>query len=377
MQDLRSLPNNPRKIVGEAFDKLKERIQARGFHDVLKVDTEGYVLSGNQRKRALTDLGIQEVTVLVPSRELTKEERDKIILESNRNDGIWDMDMLANEFDLETLLDVGFLEKELDISLSSTEEEPSVPAMGAEAKSARGDLYIMGEHRLLCGDSTDLDDVGKLMDGKKSNMVFTDPPWKVAIGLDSNPRHRQREGLINDDLGEDFPEFLQKTAVSISQFNTGDIYCVMGCEEWPTIHKALTEADLHWSSTIVWVKDQFVLGRSKYHRRYEPIWYGWPSKSSYVGDRAQDDVWEMPRPKTSEEHPTMKPIALVEKAIMNSSNRGEIVLDLFLGSGTTLLAAHNAGRICYGIELDPKYVDVIVKRWEEHTGLKAEKVDSL
>lgn len=127
VSDLRELQNNPRKIQEEAFEKLKERITARGFHDVLKLDTEGYILSGNQRKRALTDLGIQEVTVLVPSRELTKEERDKVILESNRNDGIWDMDMLANEFDLETLLDVGFLEKELDIDLSDPKDD-IVPA---------------------------------------------------------------------------------------------------------------------------------------------------------------------------------------------------------------------------------------------------------
>lgn len=136
---MRELQNNPRKIQGEAFEKLKERITARGFHDVLKLDTEGYVLSGNQRKRALTDLGIKEVTVLVPSRELTKEERDKVILESNRNDGIWDMDMLANEFDLETLLDVGFLEKELGLADSiagnSGNDEPEVcPECGQKIK---------------------------------------------------------------------------------------------------------------------------------------------------------------------------------------------------------------------------------------------------
>lgn len=372
LSDLKDLPNNPRLIKGEAFERLKKSIEERGYHGVLKLDTEDIIISGNQSKKALLALGITEVNTLKPDRALTKQERDKIILESNRSAGEWDFNILGNEFELEDLLDVGFKESELDIDLSD-DGGGGAPPLPTEATSKLGDLYILGEHRVLCGDSTNPEDVARLMNERKSSMVFTDPPWNVAIGMDLNPRHRQREGLINDNLGVDFPAFLAASARIIADYNEGDIYCVMGCEEWPTIHKALTDVGLHWSSTIVWVKDQFVLGRSKYHRRYEPIWYGWLSKSTYVADRKQDDVWEFPRPKVSEDHPTMKPIELVEKALMNSSERGGLVLDPFLGSGTTLLAAEKTGRTCYGMELDPKYVDVIVKRWEEFTGQKAQK----
>ena len=199
-------------------------------------------------------------------------------------------------------------------------------------------------------------------------MVITDPPWNVAIGLDSNPRHRQREGLVNDNLGINFFEFLEKTARSIKDFNKGDTYCVMGCAEWPNIHKALTDAGLHWSSTIIWAKDIFVLGRSNYHRQYEPIWYGWKDKSTYKADRKQTDLWQFKRPRISDEHPTMKPVELLEKMIINSSVEQDIVLDLFLGSGSTLVAAQKTNRVCYGTEIDPHYCDVIVQRYVDYTG---------
>ena len=218
-------------------------------------------------------------------------------------------------------------------------------------------------------------DVERLMNGNKAIMCFTDPPWNVAIGMDSNPRHRQREGLINDKLEpQQFKQFIVGFAKNLALVCTGDVYCVLGASEWPTLDASLREVGFHWSATVIWVKDQFVLGRSKYHRRYEPIWYGWLSKgkSSYSGDRAQDDVWEIPRPKVSEEHPTMKPVELVANAIKNSSQSGDIVIDLFGGSGSTLIAAEQLNRICHTMELDPKYVDVIVKRLENLTGEKAE-----
>lgn len=150
-----------------------------------------------------------------------------------------------------------------------------------------------------------------------------------------------------------------------------DIYVVMGCAEWPNIHAALSAAGFHWSSTIVWVKDIFVLGRSNYHRRYEPIWYGWQKNSSYRADRKQDDVWEFKRPTRSPEHPTMKPVELVERAILNSSAKGDTVLDLFGGSGTTLIACEKTGRYCRMVELEPGYCQVIIDRWQEFTGRKA------
>jgi len=230
------------------------------------------------------------------------------------------------------------------------------------------------DHRIMCGDSTKKDDVELLMDGKKAQMVFTDPPWNVAIGQDSNPRHRQREGLENDCLSpEEFKSFLQSFALLMAQHCSGDIYCVLGASEWPTLDLCLRQAGYHWSATIIWVKDIFVLGRSKYHRRYEPIWYGWhkDGTSSFGERRDLDDVWEIARPRVSEGHPTMKPVELMVRAIQNSSLPNAIVYEPFCGSGSTLLAAQKLGRRCYGMEIAPEYCDVIIKRYEDFTGKKA------
>ena len=210
-----------------------------------------------------------------------------------------------------------------------------MPAPPDEATTKPGDLWILGDHRLLCGDSTKPEHVARLMEGATARMLFTDPPWNVGIGQDSNPRHRQRPGLQNDSLPpEAFRAFLDGFVGAIKEHVTGDFYCVLGASEWPTLDSALRGHGYHWSATIIWVKDTFVLGRSKYHRRYEPIWFGWHTagKSSFGDARNLDDVWEVPRPKRSEEHPTMKPVELVIRAIQNSSLAGDLVVDPFGGS---------------------------------------------
>ena len=209
--------------------------------------------------------------------------------------------------------------------------------------------------------------LARLWGGGMADMVFTDPPWNVAIGTDKNPPHRQRRGLINDNLGCGFQDFFKEIAKQINNFikEDGDIYIVMGIEQISQMHLLLLEQKLHWSATIIWVKDIFVLGRSNYHRRYEPIWYGLKRNSSFNGDRTKNDVWEIPRPKKSEEHPTMKPIALIINAIMNSSEINNIILDSFLGSGSTLIACEQTDRICYGMEIDPIYIDVILRRYHK------------
>ena len=216
--------------------------------------------------------------------------------------------------------------------------------------------------------ATDRESWARLMAGQRATMCVTDPPWNVAIGKDSNPRHRQREGLENDDLSpEEFQAFLKGFAANLLEHVEGDLYCCLGASEWPTLDRTLRNLGFHWSATIIWVKDMFVLGRSKYHRRYEPFWYGWhkKGKSSYVGERDQDDVWEFDRPRVSDLHPTIKPLELFSKAIENSSRIGQIVVEPFLGSGTTLIASEQLGRICYGIDKDPKYVAVTLERASE------------
>lgn len=257
------------------------------------------------------------------------------------------------------------------------EDEP-LPDIPDKPIAKRGDVWGLGDHLLLCGDAVTGNELELLMSKRADvDMVFTDPPWNVGIGLDSNPRHLQREGLVNDNISdEDFIDFLNATARTLHHYCKGDMYCMMGCERWPNIDAVMRNAGFHWSATIIWAKDIFVLGRSKYHRQYEPIWYGWPekSKSSFRAGRDKSDLWEFDRPRVSAEHPTMKPIELVQHAINNSSKPGDVVFDPFVGSGTTIIAAEQLGRICYSVEIDPGYVDVAVKRWENFTGQKAKKI---
>lgn len=365
--------NNAKKHDKKQIAQIAASIKEFGFNQPIVIDNHGVIIVGHGRYEAAKLLGLQDVPTITA--KLSEEKARAYRLADNKlNESDWDMSLVIEELKLLTPALVDLTGFERDLILETEEDEDSVPEPKEKTKTKIGDIFQLGEHRVMCGDSTKLEHVEQLMAGKRTDMCFTDPPWNVAIGLDSNPRHRQREGLINDNLGENFFDFLKIAAANIALFNDGDLYCVMGCEEWPNIHRALTDADLHWSSTIVWVKDIFVLGRSKYHRRYEPIWYGWKEKSTFCADRKQDDVWEFPRPKKSEEHPTMKPVELVQHAIVNSSPRGGAVLDLFLGSGTTLIAAEKTERICYGMELDPQYVDVIIERWEKFTGQKAKKI---
>jgi DNA modification methylase len=251
-----------------------------------------------------------------------------------------------------------------------------VPAPPDKAITQPGDIWVLGDHRLMCGDSTKPEDVAALMNGKKAKMMFTDPPWGVAIGLDSNPRHRQRKGLANDNLPpEQFQQFLEGFVAAVKPHLAGDVYCVLGASEWPRLDQTLRAQGFHWSATIIWVKDVFVLGRSKYHRRYEPLWYGWheKAKSSFLDRRDVDDVWEIPRPKRSEEHPTMKPVQLPTRAILNSSIPGDVVVDPFGGSGSTLIAAEQTGRRAHVMELEPAFCDLIWQRWERFSGRKAQR----
>ena len=231
-----------------------------------------------------------------------------------------------------------------------------------------GDIWLLGKHRLMCGDSTNIGEVARLMDGAKARMIFTDPPWNVDYGGNSHPSWNQRQ-ILNDKMStEEFGEFLRKTfRAAASVCEPGAMgYIVMSAQEWGNIMTALADTGFHWSSTIIWYKDSLVLSRKDYHTQYEPIWYGWlegEKRLCPLQDRQQSDVWEIDRPKKSVEHPTMKPIALPGKAINNSSHTDDVVLDLFGGAGSTLLACEQTGRVNYTMELDPKYCDVIVKRF--------------
>lgn len=371
VDSIKPYENNPRKN-DEAVPKVIESINKYGYRTPIIVDENMVVLCGHTRLKAIKQLGWATVPFVVQYTDLNEQQKNGYRILDNKTGEYaeWDFDQLLKDFKRDDLFDLGFDFKDLGKD-PREDKEDEIPEVKETPKTVLGDIYQLGDHRLICGDSTTSKTYESLMQGNKATMCFTDPPWNVAIGLDSNPRHRQREGLINDKLPqEDFEAFLCGFIDNVKQYLIGDIYCVLGNEQMPTLDYLFRKADFHWSSIIVWVKDIFVLGRSKYHRRYEPIWYGWPEgvSSSYCAGRDQDDVWECKRPKRSDAHPTMKPVELVERAVINSANPGDIVLEPFCGGGSTLIACEKNKRKCYAIELDPKYCDVIVSRYVQFTG---------
>jgi DNA modification methylase len=255
------------------------------------------------------------------------------------------------------------------------EGEDDIPETPEDPISRPGDLWILGNHRLLCGDSTVVTDYEKVLGGVKADLCFCDPPYNVdyAGGVGAEKAGKGRR-IKNDALGDAFGQFLNDACVLINMHTDGAVYICMSSSELQTLQAAFKSAGGHWSTFIIWAKDRFTLGRADYQRQYEPILYGWPEgvKRHWCGDRDQGDVWNIQRPSKNDLHPTMKPVALVERAIRNSSRKGDLVFDPFGGSGTTLIAAEKTGRHASLIELDPKYVDVIVRRWQEFTGREAQ-----
>lgn len=354
-------PVNARTHSKKNIEAIKTSLSRFGQRLPIVVQKKGMVVrAGNARVIAAKDLGWSHIAAIVVNE--SDLEATAYGIADNRTAELaeWDDAALVQTLaqlqkeDASAAIATGFSMDEIErllakAGIANFAQEPEVPEIPLKPITQAGDVWELGPHRLVCGDSSDQDVIGALVGNVAVQMIFTDPPWNVAIGKNSNPKWRQREGLENDDLGADFSGFLTAWSSACLPYLKGDLYCVMGCGEWPAIDASLRDAGMHWSGTLVWLKDSFVIGRSNYHRRFEPIWYGWPAKikSSFIGGRDQDDVWEFHRPKVSAEHPTMKPIALVEKAIRNSSCRGGNVFDPFLGSGTTLLAAERTERVCH------------------------------
>jgi DNA modification methylase len=381
---------NSRTHSSEQVAQIAASIKEFGFRNPILVDGVG-IIAGHGRLMAAQKLNLDKVPTIDCS-DMTESQKKAYIIADNKlalNAG-WDTAMLSIEmkdledegFDLGLL---GFDDKELNALLEpevvdGLTDEDAVPELPDEPKSKLGDIYILGNHRLMCGDSTSLDAVEKMMDGDKASLVVTDPPWNVAYGtnLANNAQGYKQRTIMNDNFEttQEWEDFLSGFMGNIIAFTMKGcpIYCVMGASEWPAIDKALRAGGFHWSSTIIWAKDTLVLSRKDYHTQYEPIWYGWKDDGPRiwtVQDRKQSDVWECKRPKRSELHPTTKPVELIERAVLNSSNAGTIVFEPFGGSGSTLIACEKTGRKARVMELDPKYCDVIVKRWEDFTGKKA------
>jgi DNA modification methylase len=296
----------------------------------------------------------------------------------------WDKEALREIASTTGDLFTGFEPAELEtlVGVSTATDATTVSDPGAEINRAEelqakwqvqpGQVWRLGKHRLMCGDSTQRSDVARLMGGSLADMIWEDPPWNVDYGGSEHPSYSDRT-MNNDNLGEKFSIFVELFVTQMRRFCKpgAPTYVVMGAQEWPVITATLQKIGFHWSSTIIWVKDQLVMSRKDYHTQYEPMWYGWDNRAPRLvelTDRTQSDVWFIDRPRKSEEHPTMKPLELVERAILNSSQPGDIVLDLFAGSGSTLIACEQAGRVCRTMDNDPKYTAVVLERWCVATG---------
>ncbi len=358
-----------------------------GFTNPILAGSDGVIVAGHGRLAAAQKLGLDAVPVVVLD-HLTPTQRRALVIADNRiaeNAG-WDEELLRIE--LEGLQDEGF---DLDLTgfdadalaerLAGDEpvnegqsDEDAVPEVGETPVSRPGDVWQLGPHRLLCGDATLAESYEALLDGKAVDMVFTDPPYNVNYANSAKDKLRGKDrAILNDNLGDGFHAFLQAALTPMVAHCRGAIYVAMSSSELDTLQSAFRAAGGKWSTFIIWAKNTFTLGRADYQRQYEPILYGWPEGATrhWCGDRDQGDVWHFNKPRVNDLHPTMKPVELVERAIRNSSRPGDVVLDPFGGSGTTLIAAEKSGRQARLIELDPKYVDVIVRRWQEYVGAQA------
>jgi len=382
IKDVKPNPKNPRVIKDDKFKKLVKSINE--FPDMLNkrplvcftdIDGKFVVLGGNMRLKACKEIGLKEIPIILAD-EWNEEQKHEFLIKDNVGFGEWDWDSLANEWDVEKLEDWG-LDLPIDLSvkeeLEAEEDEFDVPEGGIETDIILGDLFEIGEHRLLCGDSTDSEQVALLMNGKKADMVFTDPPWNVNYGAvkEGNAMGYKPRTIMNDSMStDDFKDFMGSAFAMMAMHSKKGCptYVVMSAQEWGNLMLTLHENGYHWSSTIIWNKSHLVMSRKDYHTKYEPIWYGWldgAPRLCPVEDRKQSDVWDVDRPTKSELHPTTKPIELINIALKNSSKEGNLVMELFTGSGSTMVASHQLNRKCYGMELDPKYCQVIVDRMKK------------
>lgn len=365
ISELKAYENNPRKN-DQAVDAVASSIKEFGFKVPVIITNENIIVAGHTRIKACEKLGITKVPCIVAD-DLNEDQIRAFRLVDNRTAEIadWDLDKLKLEFDnIELDLDLfGF--EELQKKLSDDQEDDDfdeTSAIPEIAYSQKGDIFELNGHRLMCGDSTNPKIVEKLMNGATADMIFTDPPYNVdyegATGMKIK-NDKQKDS--------DFLAFLSKSFSNMANSLKagGAVYCCHADTEGLNFRTAFKGAGLKLSSCLIWVKNSLVLSRQDYHWRHEPILYGWKEGAShyFAEDRTQDTIWEYDKPKANDLHPTMKPIPLVARAISNSSRKNEIVLDLFGVSGTTLIASEKLNRRAYLMELDERYMDVIVKRY--------------
>lgn len=373
LEELKEYSNNPR-LNDEAVEYVAKSIEEFGFKVPIIVDKDNVIVAGHTRKKAATRLGLKEVPVIVAD-DLNADQIKAFRLADNKvaEYSEWDMDLLMIELnDIEfEMEDFGFDDAEIE-DIEEAEEDDFEVEVPEEPKSKLGQIYQLGKHRLMCGDSTKQEDVDELMDGKKVDLFITDPPYNVSY----TGKTKEMLTIENDEMAdEDFRQFLVdafKTADEVMK--PGSAFYIWHADlEGYNFRGACKDIDWQVRQCLIWVKNSMVMGRQDYHWKHEPCLYGWKPGAAHKweADRKQTTVLEFDRPNKNLEHPTMKPIPLFDYQIKNNTVKGDNVLDLFGGSGTTLIACEQSGRESYTMELDPKYVDVIIKRWEEYTRKKA------
>jgi len=379
---------NARTHTDEQVAQIAGSIAEFGFVNPVLVGEDKVIIAGHGRLLAAQRLGLSEVPVIVLD-HLNEIQRRALVLADNQisanagwNDELLSLelsDLASDEFDLSLL---GFTEDALNELLNNSNDpglvdEDAVPEVEPNPVSQLGDVWQLGNHRVMCGDATSAEAMSALMDGQMADMVFTDPPYNVDYGnAAKDTRQTKDRRILNDNLGDAFYDFLHGAMIQMLSVTKGALYVSMSSSELDTLQKAFRDAGGKWSTFIIWAKNTFTLGRADYQRQFEPILYGWKEGNDHFwcGARDQGDVWFINKPNKNDLHPTMKPVELVERAIRNSSKSQDIVLDAFGGSGTTIIACEKTGRYGRVLELDPKYVDVIIKRWQDYSGSMATRV---
>lgn len=400
IEDLRAAEYNPRKITASRLNDLKNSLRAHPeYLETERIVVNSYpgrenvIISGHARVLAAKELGWTEIPCDVISVPLEDEKSRNVT--HNKHWGEFEADplrtlILENEEAMQNCMPGDEFDKIINsIEEDAEPEEEQVTAImdGEDPITVLGDVWQLGDHVITCGDSTDQAVYTRIMQGEKASMCFTDPPYNVDMDSSTDRPKFKHRSIEGDHMEiDEWTKFVDLWLANIRANLNGAIYICMSTKEWPSLHAAFISAGFHWSTTILWVKSNFIIGRSDYQRQHEPIMvgrinndlkeskaepmlYGWPegNRHKWNGGRDQGDAWFFKKPSKNPTHPTMKPVELVAKAVSNSTDRGDTVLEPFLGGGSTLIACERLGRKCRGIELSPRFVDACIARWIGHT----------
>lgn len=390
--DLKPYERNPRRISKEAFARLVSDLRLNGYHQRIIATPDLRVIGGHQRIKALQEIGLERVKVLTPNRDIPPAQFREMLVKDNLPFGEFDFDMLSADFEPDELIEWGMPAEWLQLPDGGEEgntDPDEVPAVAAAPISVRGDVWLLGDHRIMCGDSTSATDVETLLDGNTPHLMVTDPPYGVEydaswrVGHDKNIGKKiggknqggRALGKVQNDDRADWREAWDLFPGDVAYVWHGGLHSA-------EVQQSLEAAGFKMRAQIIWAKQHFVFGRGDYHWQHEPCWYAVRerSKGHYNGDRKQTTLWEINNNnpfgnggETEEKtnHSTQKPVECMKRPIENNSKPGDSIYEPFSGSGTTIIAAEMTGRRALAMEIDPLYIDMAVKRWQNYTGKEA------